>query len=114
MSSRKSSEKEETGFKDEKEEREEKKREKQEDQGKVNVIRAKARLQDEGWGRAPVHSGSPFRCGGRSRQLRCTHRPVLRPTLGDVPTSGITTKRPTHLQNSLWTQSARRVIWSLQ
>ena len=71
MSSRKSSEKEETGFKDEKEEREEKKREKQENQGKVNIVRAKTRLQEEGWGRAPVHSGSPFRCGGGgSRQLR--------------------------------------------
>lgn len=69
MSSRKSSEKEETGFKDEKEEREEKRCEKQEDRGKVDVVRAKARLQEEGRGRASVHSGSPFRCGGRSRWL---------------------------------------------
>ena len=39
MSSRKSSEKEETGFKDEKEEMEEKRCEKQEDQCKVDVVR---------------------------------------------------------------------------
>ena len=64
MSSRKSSEKEETSFKDEKEEMEEKRREKQEDQCKVDVVRAKVRLQEEGWERASVPSGSPFRYGG--------------------------------------------------
>lgn len=70
MSSRKSSEKEETGFKDEKEEMEEKRCEKQEDQCKVDVVRAKVRLQEEGGERASVPSGSPFRCGGRSRGLQ--------------------------------------------
>ena len=70
MSSRKSSEKEETGFKDEKEEMEEKRCEKQEDQCKVDVVRAKVRLQEEGGERASVPSGSPLRCGGRSRGLQ--------------------------------------------
>ena len=64
MSSRKSSEKEETSFKDEKEEMEEKRREKQEDQCKVDVVRAKVRLQEEGWERASVPSGAHLDTGG--------------------------------------------------
>lgn len=92
MSSRKSSEKAETGFKDEKEEMEEKRREKQEDRRKVGVVRAKVRLQGDGWGTASVPCGSPVRCGGRNRGLQpaLTALPSVPPW---NPTFGITQKR---------------------
>lgn len=116
MSSRKSSEKAETGFKDEKEEMdekeeiEEKRREKQEDRRKVAVVRAKVRLQGEGWGTASVPCGSPFRCRGRNRGLQSalTALPSV-PPWGMILLLESHQEGSTHLQNSLWIQSAHRV-----
>ena len=106
MSSRKSSEKEETSFNDEKEEMEEKRREKQEDQCKVDVVRAKVRLQEEGWERASVPSGSPFRYGGRSRGLQAALT-----TLPSVPLWGTfllfeSQRKDPLIFKTVWLQSA--------
>ena len=49
----------------------------------MNIVRAKTRLQEEGWGRAPVHSGSPFRCGGEEQAA-----PAALTTLPSVPPWG--------------------------